>query len=901
MSESASIDAPQPEPWHALPADRVCSQLRTDPDRGLGEEEARRRLELHGPNRFEAGERMRWRRLLTRQYQDVLIAILAAAAVLSAALGEWLDAGAIVAILLLNGVLGFVQEWRAERAIEALQRMLSPRSSVLRGARARVCSAEEVVPGDVVLLDTGSHVPADLRLLDATDLRVDESSLTGESEPVDKRVARVAADAPLAERASMVWMGTAVTHGRARGVVVATGAVSEFGRIAELTRSVADAETPLQRQLAGLGGRLGALALAVSALVAALGWWVGHPLLDMFVTGVSLAVAVVPEGLPAVVTITLAVGIRAMIRRRALLRRLSAAETLGAASVICTDKTGTLTRNEMTVRRIWLPGGELEVGGTGYQPEGSFATDQGPLVPAEHPDLLALLDSGLRCNHADIERIGELWRARGEPTEAALVVAARKAGLVPPGREAALAEFPFSSSRKRMTSIWREGDRLLAHAKGAPEVLLPRCSHVLREGREHAMGAEEQQAAAAAYERFAREGLRTLAVVRRPLDAGQALDAETVEREFVLLGILGILDPPRPEVLGAVALARSAGIRVLMITGDAAPTALAIARRIQLAADRVISGAELAQMDDEALSGALREDVLFARTSPEHKLRIVNLLQQAGHVAAMTGDGVNDAPALKQADIGVAMGLRGTDVARGAADMVLLDDNFATIVAAVEEGRRQYDNIRKFSCNLLSSNLGEVCAILANLLLGGPLLLLPAQILWVNLVTDGLSSVALGVEPTESGVMQRGPRQRGAPLLSLRRILVLVLMGLYVGAATLWLYQRSLSGPEPRDVETARSVAFTGLTVLEIVNSLNFRGLHAPLARVGMLSNPWLLLAMCGSLALQALAVYAPPLQTLLRVQPLSASDWGWIFASSLPLVLASEAVKHWLWRRGRA
>ncbi len=878
--------------WHALEVKAVLDELHTDPQSGLGSAEAARRLERFGPNTLKAVGRVPWYVVFARQFVSGLILILVAAAAIALVIGEVTDAITIMAIVVLNGILGFAQEWKAERAIEALQRMLSPHCFVVRDGVEREVDAAALVPGDIVLLNIGDRVPADLRLTEALNLRVDESSLTGESAPVNKSINPVEPSAPLAEKSSMAWMGTSATNGRAFGVVVATGMETEFGRIAELTQTVGEETTPLQRKLAVLGKQVGLVAIGISIVVGATGWLLGKPLLEMFLTGVALAVAVVPEGLPAVVTITLALGIRAMVQRRALLRRLPAAETLGAATVICTDKTGTLTQNEMTLQRIWLASGEIEVTGVGYAPSGHFSIDGQTINHRSCPDLLALLETGLRCNHARVYEDADGWHEIGEPTEAALVVAARKAGLDSEEAVHSVSEFSFNSMRKRMTIVHDHPDGLIAHVKGAPEVILERSSRILDGLQERELSENDRVVVHAAYQSLAEQGLRTLAVARRTLLKGVALDEEHVERDLTLLGIVGIIDPPRPEVPNAIRVAYSAGIRVIMITGDAAATALAIARRIGLRAGRAITGRELDVMDDAALRAALEEEALFARTTPEHKLRIVSLLQEMGQIAGMTGDGVNDAPALKKADIGIAMGLRGTDVAKGASDMILTDDNFASIIGAVEEGRHQYDNIQKFVRYLLSSNTGEVIAIFVNILLGGPLILLPVQILWMNLLTDGVTAVALGVEPVEKGIMKRPPRSPRGPILDRLGIMMILLLGTYLGACTLWLFHHYLSSEGPGAVATAQTVAFTGLILLEKINVFNFRSLRQPLATVGFFSNPWLLLAWVGNLILQVCVVYVPFLQHAFHTVPLALTDWGLILMVAAPVFGITEAVK---------
>ncbi len=886
--------------WHELDVEAVLSRLSTHPEQGLSTKEVASRLQQYGHNVLTAVGRVPWYRVLFRQFTDTLIIVLLAAAVISFVIGEVTDAITILAIVVLNGALGFTQEWRAERSLEALQRMLSPRCNVIRDGEAREIDAAELVQGDIVLLEVGDRVPADLRLVEALNLRMDESALTGESLPVSKDIAPVDAETPLAERSSIVWTGTAVTNGRAQGVVVATGMTTEFGRIAHLTQTVGKETTPLQRKLAKLGKQLGILGLTVSALIALTGWLLGNDLLKMFLTGVSLAVAVVPEGLPAVVTITLALGVRAMVRRKSLLRRLHAAETLGAATVICTDKTGTLTKNEMTIQSIWLPAGKIEITGAGYTPEGDSQTNGQKISPEKRADLMALLETGLRCNHARITQDEKGWYAIGDPTEAALVVAAYKAGLDGKESPQILSEFSFNSRRKRMTVIENGSagilpaseESLIAHVKGAPEVILGRCTRILAGDQEREMTEADREAATAAYQSLAERGLRTLAVSRRILPKDLPLDEENVEQKLTLLGIVGIIDPPRPEVKDAIRLAYNGGIRIIMITGDSPATALSIAGSIGLQAQRAITSRELSTMDDEALSAVLKEEVLFARTTPEHKMKIVGLLQEMGHVVAMTGDGVNDAPALKKADVGISMGLRGTDVAKGASDTILLDDNFATIISAVEEGRRQYDNIQKFVWYLLSSNMSEIVAILINILLRGPLILLPVQILWMNLVTDGMTAVALGVEPTERGIMDRPPRSPRSSLIGKKGVLSILLLGGYMGLATLWLFRRNMLGGE----EFARTIAFTGLVLMEKINVFNFRSLRQPLVKVGFFTNYWLLTAWVATLGLQVCAVYVPFLQRAMHTMPLMWKDWALMLVVAAPVFIVGELYK-WIIR----
>ena len=884
-----------PKPWSSSTTE-VLRQQNVELHRGLPAREVLRRLEEFGANKLPEKEQVTPSQILFRQFKDVLIGILFIAAAISFFVGETTDSLAILAIIGLNAVLGFVQEWKAEQALAALRSMLSPHCEVIRDNREQAIPAEELVPGDIVVIETGDRIPADLRLLESVELKIDESALTGESLAVSKSDEPVDESTPLAERTSMLWTGTAATNGRAKGVVVATGANTEFGRIAELTSGVSLDQTPLQRKLAKLGRQLGVMAIAVSALIFLVGWLSGKPLIEMFLTSVSLAVAVVPEGLPAVVTLTMALGIRAMVRRKALLRRLQAAEGLGSATVICTDKTGTLTQNEMTVSKIWLPprtdgdANEIDVTGVGYDPAGHFEKDGQRVDYRKRADLRHLLKAAMHCTHASITKgeDGE-WVPHGEPTETALVVAGYKAWL-PVKKPHLVAEFAFNSDRKRMSVVERNGNGLIAFTKGAPDVLLERCTYIKEGNKRRPLTAEDRLRIEDALHRFAGQGLRTLAIAEHPL-AGLELDVETVEHELTLLGIVGMLDPPRPQVPEAVAMAKQAGIRIVMITGDSADTGLAIANQVGIDTSTAITGSELTQMSDDQLLTTLQQDVVFARTAPEHKLRIVRLLQDDGEVAAMTGDGVNDAPALKKADVGIAMGNRGTDVAKNAADIVLTDDNFSSIVGAVEEGRRQYDNIQKFVRYLLSSNTGEIVAIAGNIMLGGPLILLPVQILWMNLVTDGITAVALGLEPAERTVMQRPPRDPKSKILDRVGFAWILTIGLYMGGICLFLFNW-YRGSAGVDLPRAQTVAFTGLIVVEKANVLNFRSLRDSLFRVNPLSNIWVYVAMVSMVLLQVAAVHVPFMQKWLHTTAMTWQDWSIVLVLALPVLVIGEVLK---------
>jgi len=837
--------------------------------RGLTVAEAARRARVHGPNSIARAGPPRWPRLIARQFANMLVLILVAAAAIAWAIGDRTDAIAIGVVVLLNATFGFAQEWRAETAIRALRGMLAPTARVIRDGVERRLPSAELVPGDLVLVEAGDSVPADLSLSDANTLLADESALTGESVPVEKAPGDTA------------FMGTLAVSGRGRGTVTAIGAATEFGRIAEITGSVRDTPANLQVELGRLGRQIGVGALLLAAAVAVFGIVSGRDTYEMLMTALSLAVAMVPEGLPAVVTVTLALGAAAMVRQRALTRRLQAVETLGAATVICADKTGTMTENRMVARRIWTPGADYEVTGGGPDPAGHIRAGGTKVRAGDAADLGLLLDTAVLCNTAGLRQDGDAWHLTGSPTEGALLVLAYK-GWAPPRAEGeVLAETPFSSERKLMSVLARRGGVTRLHAKGAPERILSLSDRYMGPQGPRPLDAATRARIEVANRDLAAQGMRVIGMASREAEAG-----DHVEDRLVFLGLVGILDPPRPEVPGAILACRRAGIRVIMITGDGPVTATAIARDVGLPVEVTVTGDEVEAMDEATLDKVLRRQVLFARTAPAHKLRIVAALRAQGEIVAMTGDGVNDAPALKQADIGVAMGGRGTDVAREAADLVLLDDNFATIVAAIAEGRRQFENVRKFVRYLLASNAGEVIAIVPGILMGWPLIFFAPQILWINLVTDTISAVALGLEPAEAGQMDR---RRGRQRVLDRNGLYLILaFGLYTGLASLGLFWVLM--PEGEDI--ARSAAFTGLVVFELVAVLAFRSFRHPLPRLGLLSNPILLATLALGFLTQLAAVYWPPLQAILDTVPLDAGHWLRIALLALPLLVVPEIAK---------
>ena len=844
---------------------------------GLSGGEVLTARQKHGWNELPVERGPSRLRVFSRQFSSLLVLILIVAAAIALTLGEWVDATAIGLVILLNAALGFVQEWRAETALAALRKMLSPNAMVVRNGQECVIPAREVVPGDLLLLAPGTKVAADARLLKATNFNLDESILTGESLPVVK--------APGSEKDS-VFAGTAVTAGRAEAIVTAIGSGTEFGQIARLTGSVGEKQTNLQKQLGGLARQLGIAALVVAASVGILGLVLGRAPSEMVLMSLSLAVAIVPEGLPAVITITLALGATAMARQNALARRLQAVETLGAASVICTDKTGTLTENKMTATQIWTLGRTYDVTGTGYDPSGYITCDGSPIRSSDDPLLDAVLQTGLNCNHASLTCEDNVWSLVGEPTEGALVTLALKGGLDLPSKRPLLDELPFSSERKRMSVLHQAdaGPRILA--KGAPEQIVEVCTMLLGPDGERLMGDNDKKTIATQFEAMAQEGLRVIALAQR-----DAADRKIVEENLTFLGLVGLIDPPRVEVRDAIASARSAGIRTVMITGDSPITARAIASQLSLPVDFHITGTQLESIDDETLRHRLEGNVLFARTKPDQKMRIVSLLQELGKIVAMTGDGVNDAPALKRADIGVSMGIRGTDVARDASDLVLLDDNFATIVRAVREGRRQFGNVRKFVRYLLSSNAGEVIALVINIAIGGPLVFLPTQILWMNLVTDGVTAVALGLEKAEPDQMQQPPRPKDSPILGIGGLSAIVLLGLYTGLASLWIFYSLLD----LGTDIARTTAFTAMVVFEKLSVFAFRSLRLPGHRIGWFSNPLLFAALILMFGAQIAAVYVPVLQAMLHTVPIGWDQWAMIAAFSIPIIVVPEILKT-LW-----
>ncbi len=887
--------------WHTRGTAEIAEELNVDLSVGLSGDEAARRLTEHGPNEITAASRISAWSILIEQFKNVLVLILLIATVLSALLGHGVEAIVIAVIVLFAVLLGFVQEYRAERAIEALRQLAAPMATVLRNGEEQTVPARDLAPGDVILLHAGDKIPADARVIESVNLQVEEAALTGESMPVEKHAAPLAGnDLAVGDRKNMVYSGTAATYGRGRAIVVSTGMRTEFGKIAQLLQTVETGKTPLQQNLDRVGHSLARAAFMVVLIIVALGLVRGQPFLEMLIFGIALAVAVVPEALPAVVTISLAIGVQRMVKRHALIRRLPAVETLGSVSVICSDKTGTLTRDEMTARKVYVAGQIWDVSGAGYEPRGEFSLNGQAAAPSQ--PLMALLRAAALASDARLVNqsengepgaIGE-WRVKGDPTEGALIVAAAKAGLDKPELDRQyprVNEIPFTSETKRMTTLHRAPSGAMACSKGAPEVILDSCARQLRESGVVPLDAAGKEAILNVARQMAGAALRVLAVAGKD-DA----TLETAEREMTFLGLVGMIDPPRLEAKEAIRTCEEAGIKPVMITGDHPVTAQAVARELGLLKrGRVVTGSQLEAMSDAEFEREVEHIEVYARVSPAHKLRVVTALQGKGHLVAMTGDGVNDAPALKKADIGIAMGITGTDVTKEAADMTLTDDNFASIVAAVEEGRGVFGNIKKYLMYLLSSNIGEIGLMAGASLLGLPLPLTAVQILYINLATDGLPALALSVDPPEPDLMRRPPRNPRTGIFTRPVVTLMTIGGLWSTLVNLSLFVwASNSG---RTVAQAMTMTFVSLVLIQFFKAFNYRSdRHSVLRRP--FANKWLNLAIVWELILLSLIVYVPFLQEPFSTFSLPVEDWLIVVAAAFTVVPALEIAK-WMVRRG--
>jgi Ca2+-transporting ATPase len=944
---------------HREPAEAVVAALGSNAAAGLSRAEAQRRLVQYGPNRLKSAPETPWWKRLLEQFENFLVIILLVAIVISAV--EWLlqdpresalpyEAIVILAIVVLNALLGFFQESRAERSVRALMDLAAPEATVVRDGERQRIPAHEIVAGDVVLVEAGDKIPADCRLIEDANLHTDEAPLTGESMPVTKNARAIDADVGIGDRRNMLYSSTVATYGRGRAIVVATGMSTEVGRIAGLLEAAKKNPTPLQQELDRTGKRLSVIMLGICAVVFATGL-MSTPVLNLniilalFLFAVALAVAAIPEALPAIVTVGLSLGVRRMAAANAIVRKLPAVETLGAATVICSDKTGTLTRNEMTVRAIAPAGALVEVGGSGYIPEGEFTIDGAPLAkaPGLREAVEKILQGAALANDAALVNSEGRWLVQGDPTEGALIVAARKFGVAESdlSRFPRIAEIPFTSERKRHTTVHRDPENageLRVFVKGAPEVLLSKCRYLWDDGKVVPLGDERRADLARRNDALAAQALRTLAIASRTVPAGSlGLDpkadaqgasdieiAESIEDDLILLGFVGMIDPPRPEAKAAVAVAKRAHIRTVMITGDHPATAAAIARELNIfeSGARLLTGADLKVMEEVDLDAVVEQVRVFARVDPEHKLRIVEALQRKGHIVAMTGDGINDAPALKTANIGIAMGITGTDVSKEAADMVLTDDNFASIVKAIEEGRGIYDNIRKYLNYLLSSNAGELLTMFAGVMFAGLLglasadvgLFLPllaAQLLWINLITDGPPALALGIDPKDPDVMEREPRERGTGVLTTEDWKRLGVIGTVMAVGTIAVLDAYYPGglftlfakgtaPNAADEAYARTMAFTTLMMFQLFNVFNCRSTWRS-ALSGFFENKWLIAAVALSLGTHVLVIHVPFLQTAFHTVALTAADWAIATGVGAALLIVMELIKIVVRARRRA
>lgn len=894
--------------WYQMSAETVLTKLQSNMKHGLTEQAVANRKKNNGPNEIREKKQISPLTIFLNQFKDFMVLVLIGAVLISGLMGEYLDAITIIIIVIMNGILGFVQEFRAERSLRALKELSAPLAKVLREGKVEEIAARELVPGDIVILECGDRVPADVRIITCNQLHVEESALTGESVPVVKQSEPISdAEMSIGDQKNIGFMGTMVTKGSGIGVVIRTGMNTEMGRIADLIQNTESSETPLQRRLDQLGKVLITVALGLTLFVVIAGILHGFPAYGMFLAGVSLAVAAIPEGLPAIVTISLAIGVQRMIKHKAVVRKLPSVETLGCASVICTDKTGTLTQNKMTVTHIWMQNRYMEVSGDGYAPHGEILYGGSPVHSRRDPVLRRLLQIFAMCNNAQIFEASpnekqnnntqtktSRWKMKGDPTEAALVALAAKGGQSKQSLERLYErerELPFDAQRKMMSVVLKhQGGRLL-YTKGAPDVLLQHCRYILWDGKVKILNDEIRQKVLDANEQMASKALRVLAAAYREVKGYEQLEDENeAENNLIFVGLCGMIDPPRPEVFEAILKCKQAGIRTIMITGDHQTTATAIAKKLGILTNvgLAVNGKQLNDMSDRELERMVDDISVCARVSPEHKLRIVKALQQKGHVVAMTGDGVNDAPAVKAADIGIAMGMTGTDVTKEASSLILTDDNFATIVKAIEQGRGIYENIRKFIRYMLASNVGEILTMFFAVMMGMPLPLVPIQILWVNLVTDGLPAMALGVDQSESNLMKQKPRQSKESVFAHGLGWKIISRGFMIGLCTLCAFWLVLgqSGESDEMLTKAQTVAFATLVMAQLIHVFDCRSSKSIFHR-NIFENKYLVLAVISSILLLISVVYIEPLQPIFKTTALGLRDWAAILVfASIPTFL---------------
>jgi len=882
--------------WFQKSKKDLISELNTNLEKGLTQEEAKKRLEKYGPNELKEEAKESMLSKIIAQFKDFLILILIGASIISFIVGEKVDAAVIIAIVIVNAILGLYQEGKAEKALEALKKMSAPNAKVIRDGNISVVPSNTIVPGDIVILETGDIIPADLRLIESSNLKIEEASLTGESVPVEKDSEVVLdKDVSLGDRLNMAYMSTIVSYGRGKGIVVGTGHNTEIGKIATMIQTYEDESTPLQKKLNQLGKMLGTITLLVCAAVFGLGVLQKRDVLEMFLTAISLAVAAVPEGLPAIVTIVLALGMNRMVQRNAIVKKLLAVETLGTTTYICSDKTGTLTQNEMTVVKAYTDGKIIEVTGTGYEPKGQFKVEDRSFNPNESINVNTLISIGALCNDATIDKTDDGYKVLGDPTEGALVTLAGKANITKDeinSKYPRIEEIPFDSDRKMMTTFHSNffPGKVVSFTKGAPDILINRSSKIYLNGEIVPFTDDLKKQVLDINTQFSREALRVLAVAFRQFDSlPKDISSETIENDMVFVGLVGMIDPPREEAKEAIRKCKNAGIHTVMITGDYKETAFAIAKQLGMAEreDQAIMGRQLDNLSDEELKELVKEKRVYARVSPEHKVKIVDALKANGEIVAMTGDGVNDALALKKADIGVSMGITGTDVAKNTADVILTDDNFASIVAAVEEGRIIYSNIKKFVFFLLSCNIGEVLIIFLSMLFGFQVPLEPIQLLWLNLVTDSFPALALGMEKGDPEIMDIPPRNPNEPILDKAMIRALVIQSISICIATIGAYIWGMNKYGTDNLTMARTISFTTLITAELLRAYSSRSLTHSIFHIGVFSNKTMTRSTLLSFLLLLVVIYVPFLQPIFDTYTVGLADWFMIIVfSAIPLAI---------------
>ena len=899
MANNILQQSQQTADWHFLPTTDVIDKLQSRLT-GLSYDEANVRLQLYGSNELIESKHTSSLVLFISQFTSLLIIILFIAAILSAVIGDGVEAIAILIIVILAGVLGFLQEYQAEKAIESLKKMAAPYAAVIRNGKECSIPAHNIVPGDVIILRTGDKIPADARLTEVINLKIDEASLTGESASTEKiDTPLLQSETSLGDRLNMAYLGTAVSYGRGKAIVTATGMATEFGKIAGMLQATESRKTPLQVDLDKVGRILGIFSIILAAVISLFGIFRGYAVVEMFIWGVALAVAVIPEALPAVVTISLALGVRRMVKRRALIRKLQAVETLGATTIICSDKTGTLTQDEMTIRKIFTNGKLIDVSGSGYTPQGTFSIDGKSFDPMQDRDLSNLLYAGVLCNDTVLQHNNNEWEVLGDPTEGGIIVAAAKAGI---NHEEIVKlfprinEIPFSSERKRMTTIHQFHKGLHAFSKGAPEVVLGTCSYVYRGGKSEPISDKERKEIIDTAHRMGEDALRVLGLAEKPFTHDDKVDA-SVEHDMVFLGLVGMIDPPRPEAKDAIKLCEQSGIKPVMITGDHKITAVAVARELGILRDGgVITGTELEHISDEELEQRVESINVYARIAPEHKMRIVTAFMNRGHVVAMTGDGVNDAPSLKKADIGIAMGITGTDVSKEASDMILTDDNFASIVSAIEEGRSIFENIRKYLIFLLSGNMATVFAMVCALVFMLPLPLSAVQILFINFIMDGLIAIALGVEPPEPGIMRKKPRNVHEGILNKKVLWSIGSIGVWIAIVTVCVFVwERYNGYSDQHAVT---VFFATLILSRLFNGINCRSMEDSIFKLGIFTNKPLVYSTIVAMLLTCIVIYIPAMQKPFGTIFLSLREVTVALLASSTVLIMAEIQKHWQRRK---